>query len=168
MSETPEDPNQTPNGEPGNNGPSFAVLTQYLKDMSFESPNAPASFQNAAAPQMEVNVDVEGRPLAPDQYEVELTASARATRDDKVIFVVEASYAGVFEIKNLPREQLEMAMLVECPRLLFPFMRQIIADATRNGNYPPLMLEPIDFMGIFLANKERAQNGAAGQAGSIN
>jgi preprotein translocase subunit SecB len=164
MSETPEDPNQAPTGEPGNSGPSFAVLAQYLKDMSFESPNAPASFQNATTPQMEVNVDVEGRPLAPDQYEVELTASARATRDDKVIFVVEASYAGVFEIKNLPREQLEMAMLVECPRLLFPFMRQIIADATRNGNYPPLMLEPIDFMGIFLANKERAQNGAAGQA----
>ncbi len=164
MSETPEDPNQTPTGEPGNNGPSFAVLAQYLKDMSFESPNAPASFQTGSPPKMEVNVDVEGRPLAADQYEVELTASARALRDDKVIFVVEASYAGVFEIKNLPREQLEMAMLVECPRLLFPFMRQIIADATRNGNYPPLMLEPIDFMGIFLANKERAQNGAAGQA----
>ncbi|NOX82616.1 MAG: protein-export chaperone SecB [Alphaproteobacteria bacterium] len=164
MSETPEDPNQAPAGEPGKGGPSFAVLAQYLKDMSFESPNAPASFQGGVTPKMEVNVDVEGRPLAADQYEVELTASARAMRDDKVIFVVEASYAGVFEIKNLPREQLEMAMLVECPRLLFPFMRQIIADATRNGNYPPLMLEPIDFMGIFLANKERVQNGAAGQA----
>ncbi len=164
MSETPEDPTQTPTGEPGNNSPSFSVLAQYLKDMSFESPNAPASFQGASTPKMEVNVDVEGRPLAPDQYEVELTASARAMRDDKAIFVVEASYAGVFEIKNLPREQLEMVMLVECPRLLFPFMRQIIADATRNGNFPPLMLEPIDFMGIYLANKGRAQNGAAGQA----
>ncbi len=164
MSETPEDPNQAPIGEPGNNGPTFAVLAQYLKDMSFESPNAPASFQNGATPQMEVNVDVEGRPLGPDQFEVELSASARATRDDKVLFVVEASYAGVFEIKNLQREQLEMAMLVECPRILFPFMRQIVADATRNGNYPPLMLEPIDFLGIFLANKERTQNAAAGQA----
>ncbi len=164
MSETPEDPNQAPTGEPGQNAPSFSVLAQYLKDMSFESPNAPASFQGGDTPKMEVNVDVEGRPMAPDQYEVELTASARAMRDDEVVFVVEASYSGVFEIKNLPREQLEMVMLVECPRLLFPFMRQIIADATRNGNYPPLMLEPIDFMGIFLANKERTQNGAAGQA----
>ena len=142
----------------------MAVLVQYLKDFSFESPHAPASFQNAQSPKMEVNVDVQARPVAPDQYEVELTTSARALRDDQAVFVVEASYAGVFEIKNLPREQLEMAMLVECPRLLFPFMRQIIADATRNGNYPPLMLEPIDFMGIFIANKERAQSQTAEQA----
>jgi len=142
----------------------MAVLVQYLKDLSFESPHAPASFQNAQSPKMEVNVDVQGRPIAPDQYEVEITTSARALRDEQAIFVVEASYAGVFEIKNLPREQLEIAMLVECPRLLFPFMRQIIADATRNGNYPPLMLEPIDFMGIYIANKERAQSQAAGQA----
>ncbi len=164
MSETPTDPSNAPTEGGGQNLPSMAVLAQYLKDLSFESPNAPASFQSSATPKMEVNVDVQGRPIAQDQYEVELTTSARAMRDDQAVFVVEASYAGIFEIKNLPREQLEMAMLVECPRLLFPFMRQIIADATRNGNYPPLMLEPIDFMGIYIANKERTQNQAAGQA----
>ena len=163
MSETPE--NQNAAGGGADDRPSFVVLAQYLKDLSFESPLAPASFQNGAAPQIDVTVDVQGRNLSPNQYEVELSVSARAMRDNQAAFVVEASYAGVFEIKNLPQDQLEVAMLVECPRLLFPFMRQIVADATRNGNFPPMMLEPIDFMGIYVANKERVrqQNAAADQ-----
>ena len=157
----------TPTTAPGagaidpNNPPSMSVLAQYLKDLSFESPRAPAAFQGDA-PKIEVNVDVQGRAIAADQYEVEFSVAARANRADDPVFVVEATYAGVFEIKNLPREQLEMVMLVECPRLLFPFMRQIISDATRNGNFPPLMLEPIDFMGIYMANAERARQEAAG------
>lgn len=165
MSETPENNNGAtgPGAEAPQNGPSFVVLAQYLKDLSFESPRAPASFQNQQSPRLDVNVDVQGRGLGPDQYEVELSVTARAFRDNDAIFVVEASYAGVFEIKNLPREQLEMVMLVECPRLLFPFMRQIVADATRNGNFPPLMLEPIDFMGIYVANAEKAKQQAATQ-----
>jgi len=157
MSETPTPPNNAaPDGAP-QNAPSLAVLAQYLKDLSFESPQAPNSFSQTSTPKMEVNVDVAGRPIGPDQYEVELSASARAVRDEKPVFIVEATYAGVFEIKNVPREQLEIAMLVECPRLLFPFMRQIIVEATRNGNFPPLMLDPIDFMGIYIANKQRQQ-----------
>ncbi len=159
MSETPENNNGAtgPGLDAPQDGPSFVVLAQYLKDLSFESPKAPGSFQNQQSPRLEVNVDVQGRGLGPDQYEVELSVNARANRDSDTIFVVEASYGGVFEIKNLPRDQLEMVMLVECPRLLFPFMRQIVADATRNGNFPPLMLEPIDFMGIFTANQEKAR-----------
>lgn len=165
MSDTPDKTNTGAGEADAQNRPSFSIRAQYLKDLSFESPRAPVSFQNGAAPTIDVNVDVQGRGLGPDQYEVELSTSARASRNNEAIFIVEASYAGVFEIKNLPQEQLEMAMLVECPRMLFPFMRQIIADATRNGNFPPLMLEPIDFMGIFIANKERARREAAsGQA----
>ncbi|MHA7872546.1 MAG: protein-export chaperone SecB [Hyphococcus sp.] len=163
MSETPENNNGQPGAAPLQNQPSFVVLAQYLKDLSFESPRAPASFQHQQSPRLDVNVDVQGRGLNQDQYEVELSVTARANRDNDTIFVVEASYAGVFEIKNLPREQLEMVMLVECPRLLFPFMRQIVADATRNGNFPPLMLEPIDFMGIYVANAEKAKQQAAAQ-----
>lgn len=142
------------------------VLAQYLKDLSFENPKAPESFYAESAPKIDVNVDVNARNINTDQYEVELSVAARATRDSDAVFVVEASYAGVFEIKNLPREQLEMVMLVECPRLLFPFMRQIVSDATRNGNFPPLMLEPIDFLGIYAANAERArqQQGAGDPA----
>lgn len=165
MSETSENNNGAPGpaeASPGDQ-PSFVVLAQYLKDLSFESPRAPGSFQNQQQPRLDVNVDVQGRGLGPDQYEVELSVTARAFRDNDAVFVVEASYGGVFEIKNLPREQLEMVMLVECPRLLFPFMRQIVSDATRNGNFPPLMLEPIDFMSIYLANAEKQQQ-ATGQA----
>lgn len=162
MSDTPSNPNGAPAGASGgagavdpNNPPSLSVLAQYLKDLSFENPRAPQSFQGEGSPKIDVNVDVQARPLGTDQYEVELSLAARAKRDEDAVFVVEATYAGAFEIKNLPREQLEMIMLVECPRLLFPFMRQIVAEATRNGNFPPLMLEPIDFMGIYMANAEK-------------
>ena len=157
MSDTPQNANSAAGAgaiDP-NNPPSLGVMAQYLKDLSFENPRAPMSFQGDGAPKIDVNVDVQARSLNTDQYEVELSVAARANRGDDPVFVVEATYAGAFEIKNLPREQLEMVMLVECPRLLFPFMRQIIADATRNGNFPPLMLEPIDFMGIYVANAEK-------------
>lgn len=168
MSETPQDPNN-PAGNPNNAGPagqpSMTLLAQYLKDLSFESPRAPETFQAQTQPEIDINVDVNGRGLGPDQYEVEFSVSARASRGEDSVFIVEATYAGAFEIKNLNRDQLEVAMLVECPRLLFPFMRQIIADATRNGNFPPLMLDPIDFMGIYLANKNQIRKQpAAGQA----
>lgn len=163
MSDTQTPPNAAPEGQ---NPPSLTVLAQYLKDLSFENPRAPGVYQSNAQPKIDVNVDVQGRALNTNQYEVELSVSARANREnEEAMFVVEASYAGVFEITGVPREQLEMVMLVECPRLLFPFMRQIVADATRNGNFPPLMLEPIDFMGIYIANAQRNaaqgdQNGA--------
>ena len=155
MSETQTPPN-APEGLTTQTAPSLTVLAQYLKDLSFENPRAPAVYQSNSQPKIDVNVDVQGRGLNANQYEVELSVSARANRESgEAMFVVEASYAGVFEILNVPREQMEMVMLVECPRLLFPFMRQIIADATRNGNFPPLMLEPIDFMGIYIANAQR-------------
>ncbi len=169
MSDTPTPPENGPEnsaagGADNASQPSFFVLAQYLKDLSFESPRAPEIFQNVQSPKMDVNVDVNARNFGPDQYEVELTVSAQAKHNDDAVFIVEATYAGAFEIKNMPRDQLEAVMLVECPRLLFPFLRQIISDATRNGNFPPLMLEPIDFMSIFLTNKQRQQQ----QAGGMN
>lgn len=149
-------------GTQSGEAPSFAVLAQYLKDLSFESPRAPGIFSNTPTPQMEVNVDVNGRGIGQDQYEVELTVSAKANANGEPVFIVEASYAGAFEIKNMAPDQLEGVMLVECPRLLFPFLRQIVSDATRNGNFPPLMLEPIDFMSIYVANKQRQAGQASG------
>jgi preprotein translocase subunit SecB len=137
-----------PNGAAG--APSLRVLAQYLKDLSFENPRAPASFRDAAqAPNIEVNVDVNARGLGPNQYEVELAISARARRSQDVVFMVETTYAGLFEILNVPNEHLEPIMLVECPRLLFPFARQIIAETSTAGNFPPLMLDPIDFLSIY-------------------
>lgn len=170
MSDTPANPNSDQNGgapEGGdpNAAPTMNVLAQYLKDLSFENPRAPAVYQSNSTPKIDVNVDVQGRALNQNQYEIELSVAARANRENgDAMFVAEATYAGVFEIINVPRDQLEMVMMVECPRLLFPFMRQIVADATRNGNFPPLMLEPIDFMGIYVANAQARSQQAAGQA----
>ena len=175
MSETNPNPSASgPSGADSGNGdqaiaPSMRVLAQYVKDLSFENPRAPHSFNTTAVPEIEVNVDVQARNLGPDQYEVELSVAARAMHEGNALFVVETSYAGAFEIKGLSGTPLELAMLVECPRLLFPFMRQVIADATRNGNYPPLMMEPIDFMAIYQSNtaKARAQANAAPGSGQV-
>ncbi len=165
MSDTPATPNANPQGVDPNAAPSLTVLAQYLKDLSFENPRAPAVYQSNSTPKIDVNVDVQGRGLNENQYEIELSVAARANRENgDAMFVVEATYAGVFGIINVPKDQLEMVMMVECPRLLFPFMRQIVADATRNGNFPPLMLEPIDFMGIYIANAQRGEGAQAGQA----
>ena len=153
MSDTPENPNN--NAAPGAQA-TMMVHAQYLKDLSFESPRAPLVFQAGKAPEIDVNIDVQGRAVGEHQYEVELSVACKAQHDEEPAFVVEAAYAGVFEIKGVPQEQLEMIMLVECPRLLFPFLRQVIADATRNGNFPPVMLEPIDFLTIYMTNRERA------------
>lgn len=142
--------------------PSLSVKAQYVKDLSFENPNAPQSFQETGAPpNFDVDVNVNARSLGASNYEVELAVAARARRGDMVAFVVEATYAGVFEIRNVPPEQVELIMLVECPRILFPYARQIISDATRNGNYPPLMLEPIDFFAVYQRDK-MVRAGAAG------
>lgn len=150
MSET------TPNGAAPvqtNAQPGMRVLAQYLKDHSFENPRAPASFRESdAAPGIEVNVDVNARGFGANQYEVELSVSARARRGEDIVFVVETTYAGVFEITNIPETQIEPILLIECPRLLFPFARQIVAETTSSGNFPPVMLDPIDFLGIYQRN----------------
>jgi preprotein translocase subunit SecB len=162
---TPQNPDQG-NGNPpaaGNSGeaigaeaPSLRVLAQYLKDLSFESPRAPMVFQPGAQPKFEVNVDVGARAINQTQFEVELSVTARSEQDGKPMFVIEATYAGVFEIVNIPQEQLEPVLLIECPRILFPFARQIVAETTQSGNFPPLMLDPLDFLAIYEARKQGA------------
>jgi len=130
--------------------PSMRILGQYLKDLSFENPNAPQSLapqQNA--PEINIAVNVNARNLAPVDFEVELHLDAKAKTGDKVVFAAEILYAGVFRLENFPQNMLHPAVLIECPRLLFPFARQILADATRNGGFPPLMLDPIDFAGMY-------------------
>lgn len=157
MSETPPTPNAG-TGAPGDNSaPSLRVLAQYLKDHSFENPNAPQSFTDTGEqPGMNVSVDTNARTLGQDQYEVELSVSARALRGEDVAFVIETTYAGAFEIKNVPQEQMEAVLMVECPRLLFPFIRQIIAETTTAGNFPPIMLDPIDFFAVYQQQKAKA------------
>ena len=140
--------------------PQLSVNAQYIKDLSFESPNAPQSLtQQSGPPQITVNVDVQARGIAPEMFEVILRLNADAKHGDCTAFVIELVYGGVFTLRNIPQESLEPVCLIECPRILFPFARRIVADAVRDGGYMPLMLEPIDFAELF--RRSRAQPGTA-------
>lgn len=140
-----------------NAGPSLNVLGQYVKDLSFENPNAPASLSpQQVQPQISINVNVGAQPLSDTDFEVELKLEARAASGETVIFAVELSYGGLFRVQNVPQEHLHPFVLIECPRLLFPFARQILADATRNGGFPPLLLDPIDFVALYQQNAAAA------------
>jgi len=147
---------------PAAGAPGIVVNVQYVKDLSFENPNAPQSLAaTQARPQIEVNVDVQARGAAPNVFEVALRITATAKQGETVAFVVELLYAGVFTLQNIPQEQLELVLLIECPRLLFPFARRVIADATRDGGFPPLMMEPIDFIQLYQRHRAAAQQPVA-------
>ena len=139
---------------PGGNGsdePPLTVHGQYIKDFSFENPGAPESLANLKeAPDVDINVNVEARQISGNDYEVVLTIAADAKNDDATVFVVELVYGGVFGLSNaIPEEHKGPVLLIECPRILFPFARNVIADTTRDGGFPPLLLQPIDFMAIY-------------------
>ena len=130
--------------------PSLNILAQYVKDFSFENPGAPRSLQaRDKAPAINISVNVNANPLAESDFDVILSLNAEAKDGDKVLFNAELAYGGVFRITGFPQEHMLPVLFIECPRLLFPFARQIIADATRNGGFPPLMIDPIDFAQMF-------------------
>jgi len=136
------------------NAPSLNVLTQYVKDLSFENPDAPVSLTNRNQPAINININVNAKPLgnaAPSStdFEVELKLDARATDGDRTMFAAELVYAGVFRLTNVPEEQTGPVIMIECPRLLFPFARQILAEATRNGGFPPLLVDQVDFAALY-------------------
>jgi preprotein translocase subunit SecB len=131
-------------------GPALNVLVQYVKDLSFENPNAPRSLgPRESAPDIGIQVNVNARQLAPTDFEVSVTLEASAGQGADLMFKFELDYCGVFRLLNIPQEQIHPIVMIECPRLLFPFLRQIVADATRNGGFPPLYIDPIDFMALY-------------------
>jgi preprotein translocase subunit SecB len=133
------------------------VNAQYIKDFSFENPRAPQSLQQpSAAPAVEINVDVKAQNIGGDTYEVVLSVHANAKLNGEALFLIELSYGAVVTARNLAREMLPPALLVEVPRLMFPFARNIIADATRDGGFPPLMINPIDFSELLRRNQEQS------------
>jgi preprotein translocase subunit SecB len=138
--------------------PSMKILGQYIKDLSFENPNAPQSLAGQdGQPEINISVNVNAKPMSETDFEVELHLNAKAQAKDSVVFAAELLYAGIFRLENIPQDALHPIVLVECPRMLFPFARQIIADVSRNGGFPPLMLDPIDFAAMY------QQRVAAGQ-----
>ncbi len=137
-------------GEAGPQG-SFGILAQYVKDLSFESPGSPQSLRNRTSPpNINIGVNVQAKPLQqPGEVEVELRINAQAVDGTATLFAIELIYAGVFRLMNFPEEALRPITYVECPRFLFPFARQIVSDASRNGGFPPLMIDPIDFAAMY-------------------
>lgn len=148
-------------GQPGVQ-PSLRILGQYLKDLSFENPNAPQSLApQETQPEINIAVNVNARNLTTSDYEVELHLEAKATQQGKLVFAADVLYAGAFKLENFPQNLLHPAVLIECPRMLFPFARQILAEATRNGGFPPLMLDPIDFAAMYQRRMQQQQQAPA-------
>jgi len=140
-------------------GPQIGLIAQYVKDLSFENPNSPATLQSEERPQIDVTINVNARRVGDEGYEVELKISITAKQGDTNAFIVELVYAGLFGIRNMTDENLEPFLLIECPRLIFPFARRIIADATRDGGFPPLMLDPVDFAYLYQQQRAAQQQG---------
>jgi preprotein translocase subunit SecB len=145
--------------------PGIQVLAQYIKDLSFENPLAPDSLRAAPTqPQIDLGVELNAKGRPDGLFDVEMKLSARATRDNDAVFHVELVYGGLFQIVGVPEPDLEPVLMIECPRYLFPFARRIIADLTGEGGFPPFMLAPLDFAGIYAARRAQAQGQPVGQA----
>jgi preprotein translocase subunit SecB len=125
--------------------PQLNVVAQYIKDFSFENPNAPQSLTSQEQPQIGIQINVTANPLSETDIEVVLKLDGKA------------AFGGVFRIRNVPQESLNAVVLIECPRLLFPFAREIIATSVRNGGFPPLLLDPVDFVSLYRQKMEQVQ-----------
>jgi preprotein translocase subunit SecB len=161
---------QNPAQQGGEAQPRFNSIGQYIKDLSVENPNAPMSLQpRDQVPQIDINVAVNADRLNDTDYEVRLKLDARAGEGQDMMFNLELTYAGIFRIENVPDDQIQPFVFIEGPRFLFPFAREVIANATRQAGFPPLMVDPIDFLSLFRQRVAQAQQqGQAQQSGGQN
>jgi len=137
-------------GQAQDKPPQLNVLAQYIKDFSFENPNAPRSLaSNQQAPGINIQINVNAAPMGESDYEVVLRLEGKAENAGAVLFSFDLSFGGAFRIQNVPQDSLHPVIMIECPRLLFPFAREIIATAVRNGGFPPLLLDPVDFVSLY-------------------
>jgi preprotein translocase subunit SecB len=157
---------QQPNGN--DTAPQVGVISQYVKDLSFENPNSPAVYQWQNQPKIEVDFNIGSSKLNEEIYEVALRIEVRATADGQTAFAVDLMYAGLIGIRNVEEADAQAFLLAEAPRILFPFARHIIAQTVQEGGFPPLMLDPIDFHALYVARAQQelegAQGGEIGQA----
>ncbi len=163
MTDTSAPGNPTPGERPAN-PPSLRVLGQYVKDLSFENPGHPPV---QTQPNIDLGIDVGAAPHADGNgmFEVSLKLSAKAVAGETVLFISELDYAGLFQLQNVPENQVEAMLLIECPRLLFPFARRIIAEITREGGFPPLLIDPVDFVALYQQQYRRAAERAQTENG---
>lgn len=156
-----------PNGE--DNGPAVGIISQYVKDLSVENPKAPESYQWQDPPQVDVQFNIASQNIGPDVHEVELKIQISSKHEAGTAFIVELAYCGLIGMRNISEEQAHPFLFAEAPRILFPFARRVIADAVRDAGYPPLMLEPIDFNGLYVQQiaQRDAEAAAAGDGAPI-
>jgi preprotein translocase subunit SecB len=147
MAKTNGGPEQQPEQQ---SGPQLSVLGQYIKDFSFENPNAPRSLApKGSQPGINIQINVGVGQLAPTDFEVSLKLEGKAESEGMVLFTFDLTFAGIFRIQNVPQERLQPLVMIECPRLLFPFAREIVGTAVRNGGFAPLLLDPVDFVALY-------------------
>jgi len=164
------DLNSQPNANGADNRPTAGFITQYIKDLSVENPNAPGSFQWQDAPNIDLQFNIAVNPVNDEISEVELKINAEAQCEGGAMYVIELLYAGLVGIRNLPEDQAHMFLFAEAPRILFPFARRVIADATRDLGFQPLMIDPIDFNGLYIQRmqeRQQEEGTAAGGAGNM-
>ena len=152
-------------GNGADTAPQIALISQYVKDLSFENPNAPTVYQWQGQPQIDVQFNIGADRVGEDVLEVSLKIEVKAIAPQGTAFAVELVYAALFGMRNVPEDQVQPFMLAEAPRLIFPFARRVLADAIRDGGFPPLVLEPIDFGGLYLQQAEQMQAAAGEPAG---
>ncbi|MCP1468360.1 preprotein translocase subunit SecB [Sphingobium sp. OAS761] len=145
--------------------PQIALISQYVKDLSFENPNAPAVYQWQDQPQIDVQFNIGADKVSDDVVEVALKIEVKAVAPQGTAFAVELLYAALFGMRNVPEDQVQPFMLAEAPRLIFPFARRVLADAIRDGGFPPLLLDPIDFGTLYMQQAEAMQTTAGEPAG---
>ena len=153
------------NPQPGGNGadtaPVAGIITQYVKDLSVENPKAPDSFGWTDAPELDVQFNIAGRPVNDEVQEVTLRISVTAKMQQGTAYIVELAYCGLVGFRNMADKQIHAFMYAEAPRFLFPFARRVIADATRDAGFAPLVLEPLDFNAVYLQQLQAQQQAAA-------
>ena len=161
-----QNPVQDQAGAP-NMMPQLSVLAQYIKDLSFENPRAPQSLIEQTQPQLSLNVQVSHRQFDPKTFEVVLSIEASAkTAKDEPLFMLELVYAGTVSLGEVPQEAVGPLLLIETPRLLFPFARAVVANTTREAGFPPLNIAPVDFVTLYRQQLEAQGNAIAGISGN--
>jgi len=165
--QTPPSPQEGASAQPQQEAPSLRILAQYVKDLSFENPGVRGA---QGQPNIDLGIDVGATPHEDGNniFEVSLRIQAKAVSNENVLFLLELDYAGMLQLQNFRPEEVEPALLIECPRLIFPFARRIIADLTSDGGFPPLMIDPVDFRSLYLSQKQQAQQSQQAPSANAN
>jgi len=149
-----------------NTTPMFQIQRIYLKDLSLEQPNSPQILLEQGQPAVEINLTLGADPIADGMFEVTVMATVTTKVNDKVLFLVEAKYGGIFEIRNIPEEQLRQILGIACPNIVYPYLRAIVSDVCTRAGFPPVMLSEVNFQAMYEAQQAQAKSQLVGAAGN--